>query len=282
MVDKAQRQQHREEVAAQRDERDEQAIIKNQMQTGRLSSAKTHLQNSLEHEFNPVYDRTFGSRSEGVGARLASRAAGGDIGGTAEERGETPGVDSARSVLTSAAFTSGMSIRQDGIPAEIGQALGTAKRAFGEDEAEGKTDRTATSASAVAEMTLAPEGKRVSVYQYVAAATQLPLERLGAVHTLRQVESMEIIRELTKMYPEFQRLDGLPVSLRDGTRPAVDQIMNAALCHATIHAVIKAEPENNWKQTVESFGTVGRRLIPPREIIEIEPSKAFGDGALAA
>ncbi len=282
MVDKAQRQHHREEVAAQRDEQVEQAIIKNQMQTGRLSSARTPLQQSLEHEFDPVYNRTFGSKSEGGGARLASRAAGGDIDGSAAEHGETQGGDSASSILTSAAFASGMSMVQDGAPAEIGQALGSAERAFGEDGAEGKTGLTATSASAIAEMTLAPEGERVSVYQYVAATTGLPLERLGAVHTLRHVESMKIIRGLAKMYPEIQRLDGPPVSLRDDTQPAVDQLRTAALCHATIHAVIKAGPENNWKQTVESFGTVGRGLISLREVIEIDPSKVFGQGALAA
>jgi hypothetical protein len=93
---------------------------------------------------------------------------------------------------------------------------------------------------------------------------------------------MRIVRQLATAYPEFERLDGLPVSLRDRTQSAVDQIRTAALCHATIHAVVQAGRSDNLKQSLPEFGSVGRSLISPREVIVIDPSKAFGEGALAA
>ncbi len=264
-----------------RDEQLEQAVIKNQLQTGRMPSVKTRLGEALEDAFSHFYNETFVSKSAVGGARFASRAEGGDVDGSAEDKGEYRRESSSRSLLTSAAFTSGMLTAPDGASPEIGQAFGSAERSFGEDGSGGSAGVPRTAASASAEMTLNTEGERLSVYQYVEAKTGLPLGYQGAVDTIRQRDALYSIRELTKGYPEFERLDGLPVSLRDDSRFALEQISHGAFHHATIHKVM-LENKNNLTQGLPEFGTVGRRVFPAQVVIEIDPSKAFVQGGLAA
>jgi hypothetical protein len=282
MVSKAHTKQDHDAAAArdQRAEQLEQAIIKTQLQTGRLPS-KTPLQESLEKEFDPLHREIFGSKSAVGGARLASRTAGGDIDGSAEDQGEKKVVDSARGMLTSAAFTTGMSMAQDGAPAEVGQSLGSAERAFGEDGAEGNAGLTERSASVDSVTTLATDVERLSVYEYVEGISGAPLGHLGAKDTIGQETALDQLRAGALKYPEFERLNGSPVSLRGDIERAVDKIRNGAFCHSVIHAAMKEGLGDNVKQTVERFRTVGGRFISDKEIIVIDPSKAFG-GTLAA
>jgi hypothetical protein len=273
MVDKAQRHNDRGRAAEHSAEQLEQAVLK-QFQAGRLP-AKTAAQQLLDNEFEPLHSQKFGSISVTGGARRASRAADDGVDGAGETRGEGEVAESSHSMLTSAAFASGMLIMQDGATPKVGQALGSADRAFAEDKPKENGIQTALDPDLSSELRTAPEMERVSVYDYVEAATGLPLVRQGTVPTIRQEESMKLVRDLAGACPALEQLNRPPDSMLPGIREAVASVMHMALPYVVVRVDaqnMRDAAENNQKQPLAYPRSVSMRF-QGQVSIPIDPSE---------
>jgi hypothetical protein len=289
MVDKA-HVQHKNELHY---ERDEQLVMKTQLQAGRLPLGKTAVQEQLENELGARYGGRFSTPSGLGGARLASREFGGDVDGVDEKGPLKSAADSSR-MLTGAAFNSGMSMVQGNTASVVGQMVGTEEQAFGDDDSQGRDGRSTGGEIASSEsITLGNEGRRASVYELVGRILEesigaVPVDRQGIAHTFRQEISVDQVRELAQSYPGLEQLDSLPASLKWSTRAAVNWITCAALSYVAIRVdAQKQVASESLMQSDEILRHVSGRFIPAQVeragkiTVDIDPTM-FTNGALAA
>lgn len=284
MVSKAHNQREGQDQQATREDQLEHAINSTrQLQTTNIQH-RTAVHKALAELSEPIYAYLGIKNTFTGGARLASRGEASGAEGGAEALNDEPDRSSlnAGSMLTNAAFATGMGAQPGVVSGGLGESTGPAERAF---EGEDSKNKQSVDAGDMADLAVAThEAEPLSVFSYVAMASGVDVKHFGMEPTIRLDVGMTVVSDNAKAYPEIQRLDGSLVSMNPATRGALNFIIATSFAY-TVVETDRQNIENSQKQPLQYPRSVSMRVqdeamyrIDPLELLK---TAAVNEEALA-